>query len=86
MQRITIPEIIEDEWFQVDYKPACGYDPEEKIHLDDVTAAFDSIEVTLMYYSYQLRGGKRKKKNEWYRAVQLSKLWRLNFLYRRNMK
>ncbi|XP_050272497.1 CBL-interacting serine/threonine-protein kinase 21 isoform X1 [Quercus robur] len=42
--RITIPEIIEDEWFQKDYVPACGYEIDDKIHLDDVNAAFDSIE------------------------------------------
>ncbi|XP_065633344.1 CBL-interacting serine/threonine-protein kinase 21 isoform X2 [Quercus suber] len=43
--RITIPEIIEDEWFQKDYVPACGYEIDDKIHLDDVNAAFDSIEI-----------------------------------------
>lgn len=42
--RITIPEIVEDEWFQKDYVPACGYEIDDKIHLDDVNAAFDSIE------------------------------------------
>ena len=44
-QRITIPEIMEQEWFQKDYVPACGYETDEKIQLDDVNAAFDSIEV-----------------------------------------
>ncbi|XP_059459754.1 CBL-interacting serine/threonine-protein kinase 21 [Corylus avellana] len=42
--RITIPDIIEDEWFQKDYVPACGYECNEKIHMDDVKAAFDSTE------------------------------------------
>jgi hypothetical protein len=44
-QRITIPDIIEDKWFQKDYVPACGYECNEKIHMDDVKAAFDSTEV-----------------------------------------
>ncbi|KAM3762391.1 hypothetical protein ACB098_01G341700 [Castanea mollissima] len=42
--RITIPEIVEDAWFQKDYVPACGYEIDNKIHLDDVNAAFDSTE------------------------------------------
>lgn len=49
--RITIPEIIEDEWFQKDYVPACGYEIDDKIHLDDVNAAFDSIEVKVQSIS-----------------------------------
>ncbi|CAK7344598.1 unnamed protein product [Dovyalis caffra] len=43
-KRITIPEIIEDEWFQIDYMPSCGYECDEKIFLDDVNAAFDADE------------------------------------------
>ncbi|KAF9680580.1 hypothetical protein SADUNF_Sadunf06G0136600 [Salix dunnii] len=43
-KRITISEIIEDEWFQIDYVPSCGYECEEKIFLDDVNAAFDADE------------------------------------------
>lgn len=43
-KRITIPEIVEDEWFQKDYVPACGCESDEKIHMDDVKAAFDSTE------------------------------------------
>ncbi|KAE8056788.1 hypothetical protein FH972_013527 [Carpinus fangiana] len=42
--RMTIPDIIEDKWFQKDYVPACGYECNEKIHMDDVKAAFDSTE------------------------------------------
>lgn len=45
LQRLTISEIIENEWFQKDYVPTCGNDSDEKIYLDDVNAAFDSIEV-----------------------------------------
>jgi hypothetical protein len=45
LQRITIPEIIEDEWFRIDYVPSCGYESDEKIFLDDVNAAFDADEV-----------------------------------------
>ncbi|XWS28066.1 hypothetical protein CRYUN_Cryun25bG0034100 [Craigia yunnanensis] len=43
-RRITIPEIIEDAWFQTDYMPSCGYESDEKISLDDVNAAFDTVE------------------------------------------
>ncbi|XP_021893117.1 CBL-interacting serine/threonine-protein kinase 21 isoform X2 [Carica papaya] len=42
--RITIPEIIEDEWFQKDYVPSFGYECNDKICLDDLSAAFDSLE------------------------------------------
>ncbi|KAF5461773.1 hypothetical protein F2P56_017846 [Juglans regia] len=42
--RMSIPDIVEDKWFQKDYVPACGYECNEKIHLEDVNAAFDSIE------------------------------------------
>ncbi|KAK1560594.1 hypothetical protein Q3G72_028538 [Acer saccharum] len=42
--RATILEIVEDPWFQTDYIPSCGYEDNENIYLDDVTAAFDSIE------------------------------------------
>ncbi|KAL9362628.1 hypothetical protein Peur_045413 [Populus x canadensis] len=45
-KRITIPEIIEDEWFRIDYVPSCGYESDEKIFLDDVNAAFDADEDT----------------------------------------
>ncbi|KAF7838065.1 CBL-interacting serine/threonine-protein kinase 21 [Senna tora] len=44
VKRITIPEIIEHEWFQTDYVPACGSACDQDIHLDDVNAAFDSVE------------------------------------------
>lgn len=47
MQRITIQEIIEDEWFQTDYVPSCGYARDEKICLDDVNDAFDADEVNV---------------------------------------
>ncbi|GMN52151.1 hypothetical protein TIFTF001_021297 [Ficus carica] len=43
-KRITIPEIIDDEWFQKDYIPSCGNERDEIIYLGDVNAAFDSIE------------------------------------------
>ncbi|KAH8481994.1 hypothetical protein H0E87_029453 [Populus deltoides] len=44
-KRITLPEILEDEWFQIDYVPSCGYECDEKIFLDDDNAAFDADEV-----------------------------------------
>ncbi|XP_052873936.1 CBL-interacting serine/threonine-protein kinase 21 isoform X2 [Gossypium arboreum] len=43
-RRITIPEIIEDAWFQTDYTPSCGYEYEGKIDLDDVSVTFDTVE------------------------------------------
>ncbi|KAK4784767.1 hypothetical protein SAY86_019135 [Trapa natans] len=43
-KRITIPEIIEDPWYQINYKPACGFEDEKKNH-DDVNTAFDASEV-----------------------------------------
>ncbi|XWS52167.1 hypothetical protein CRYUN_Cryun11dG0043800 [Craigia yunnanensis] len=44
-RRITIPEIIEDAWFQTDYTPSSGYESDEKMYLDDVSPAFDTVEV-----------------------------------------
>ncbi|KAL5549036.1 hypothetical protein UlMin_004267 [Ulmus minor] len=44
VKRITISEIIEDEWFQKDYVPTCGNECDENVYLDDVKAVFDSIE------------------------------------------
>ncbi|KAJ9689562.1 hypothetical protein PVL29_014978 [Vitis rotundifolia] len=43
-RRISIAEIVEDEWFQIDYKPASGIEFDDKINLDDVHAAFNLIE------------------------------------------
>lgn len=44
---MTLCEIIEDEWFQMEYEPAKRIDFNEVINLDDVHAAFDGIEVIL---------------------------------------
>ncbi|KAG9456009.1 hypothetical protein H6P81_000517 [Aristolochia fimbriata] len=41
--RMTIAEILEDEWFQIDYKPSTGFDNDDCLSLDDVNAAFGSI-------------------------------------------
>ncbi|KAJ1433515.1 Serine/threonine-protein kinase, active site [Sesbania bispinosa] len=43
-KRITMPDIIEDEWFQADYSPTCGSELDQIINLDDDSVAFDSIE------------------------------------------
>ncbi|XP_042504227.1 CBL-interacting serine/threonine-protein kinase 21-like isoform X2 [Macadamia integrifolia] len=40
-RRMTIAEILEDEWFQTGYEPSAGIECE--INLDDVNAAFDGI-------------------------------------------
>jgi len=45
MQRITIPDIVEDEWFQTDYKPVFASEFDQNINLDDVDVAFNSIKV-----------------------------------------
>lgn len=44
MQRITIAEILEDEWFKKDYKPSVFYEIEDT-NLDDVEAVFKDSEV-----------------------------------------
>ncbi|XP_052200446.1 CBL-interacting serine/threonine-protein kinase 21 [Diospyros lotus] len=43
LKRITMAEIIEDQWFQTDYEPAKRIESDENICLDDVHAAFNSI-------------------------------------------
>ncbi|KAK4760543.1 hypothetical protein SAY87_005436 [Trapa incisa] len=43
MTRITVPEILEDEWFKIDYKPPV-FDEKEDINLDDVEAIFKDSE------------------------------------------
>ncbi|GFS36089.1 CBL-interacting protein kinase 21 [Actinidia rufa] len=42
-KRITIPEIIDDEWFQTNYEPAVRIECDEDINFDDVHAAFNSV-------------------------------------------
>jgi len=44
LQRIKIPEIIEDEWFKKGYKPAI-FTEEEDVNVDDVAAAFNDSRV-----------------------------------------
>jgi hypothetical protein len=43
-QRITIPEILEDEWFKKDFKPPM-FEEKEDTNLDDVEAVFKDSEV-----------------------------------------
>ncbi|GAB2233712.1 hypothetical protein Droror1_Dr00002941 [Drosera rotundifolia] len=43
MTRITIPEILEDEWFKKDYKPPV-FDDKEETSSDDVEAVFQDSE------------------------------------------
>ncbi|KAJ8750009.1 hypothetical protein K2173_013924 [Erythroxylum novogranatense] len=43
MTRITIPEILEDEWFKKDYKPPV-FEEEENTNSDDVEAVFKDSE------------------------------------------
>lgn len=44
LQRIKIPEILEDEWFKKGYKPP-SFKEEEDINVDDVAAAFNDSKV-----------------------------------------
>ncbi|KAK3020379.1 hypothetical protein RJ639_047244, partial [Escallonia herrerae] len=41
--RMTTSEITEDQWFQINYEPAVPNECGEKINMDDINAAFDSI-------------------------------------------
>lgn len=43
-QRITIPEILSDEWFKKGYK-APSFEHGEDVSLDDIDAVFDNSEV-----------------------------------------
>lgn len=45
VQRIIIPEILEDEWFKKDYKPPV-FDENYDTNLDDVEAVFKDSEVS----------------------------------------
>lgn len=44
-QRITIPEILEDEWFKKGYKPPV-FDEKYNTNSDDVDAVFKDSEVS----------------------------------------
>lgn len=50
-QRITIPEILEDEWFKKWYTPAYS-EEEQNVNLDDVDAVFNDSEVRLFKYNF----------------------------------
>ncbi|KAK9280290.1 hypothetical protein L1049_013978 [Liquidambar formosana] len=47
LTRITIPEILENEWFKKDYRPPC-FTKGEDVNLDDVDAAFNDSEEHLV--------------------------------------
>lgn len=44
LQRITISQMLEDEWFKKGYKPP-HFDKEEDVNLDDVDAIFNDSKV-----------------------------------------
>lgn len=46
LQRITISEILEDEWFKKGYQPP-HFEKEEEVNLDDVDAAFNDSKVNI---------------------------------------
>lgn len=45
LQRITIPEILKDEWFKKGYKPPV-FEEKDNTNLDDVEAVFKDYEVS----------------------------------------
>lgn len=51
MQRITIEQIRNDEWFKKGYVPARLFDYED-VNLDDVNAVFDDPEVGKVFRCY----------------------------------
>lgn len=51
LQRITIPEILKDEWFIKGYKPPQS-DKEEDVNLDDVDAVFNDSKVRDLNHSF----------------------------------
>ena len=49
-QRITIPEILENQWFKIDYTPA-EFQEDGASTLDDVDAVFNESAVTLAIWT-----------------------------------
>ncbi|KAH6791562.1 CBL-interacting protein kinase 9 [Perilla frutescens var. hirtella] len=47
LTRMTIPEILENQWFREDYKPP-RFEQEEDVNLDDVDAVFSNNEESLV--------------------------------------
>ncbi|KAL0376296.1 UNVERIFIED_CONTAM: CBL-interacting protein kinase [Sesamum calycinum] len=47
LTRMTIPEILENDWFKKDYKPPY-FEREEEVSLDDVAAVFNDSEENLV--------------------------------------
>lgn len=58
LQRMTIAEILEHEWFREDYKPP-RFEQDDDVNLDDVDAVFSNNQVTL--YIYKLVRRKSRK-------------------------
>lgn len=50
-QRITIPELLVDEWFKKDYKPPV-FEEKKDTNLDDVEAVFKDSEVSFNHFNY----------------------------------
>lgn len=50
-QRITIPELLVDEWFKKDYKPPV-FEEKEDTNLDDVEAVFKDSVVSFNHFNY----------------------------------
>lgn len=50
-QRITMAEILDDEWFKKDYKPPV-FEESGETNLDDVEAVFKDSEVRWRFFKY----------------------------------
>ena len=46
-QRITVSEILEDEWFKKGYRPP-QFEQEEDVNIDDVDAVFNDSKVRIL--------------------------------------
>lgn len=51
LQRMTIPEILESDWFKKGYKPP-QFEQDNNVNLDDIDAIFDDSEVIFFIYSF----------------------------------
>ena len=49
LQRITVAEIMEDEWFKTNYEPATGINLQRNDITDDVQAVFEPEKVLLPF-------------------------------------
>lgn len=53
LQRMTIPQILESDWFRKDYKPP-HFEQGDDVSLDDVDAVFTDSAVSFLHISVPL--------------------------------